>query len=186
MAARNSHALSKSFREDVAERHHLDALFSVVYEELRRLAAVVKRNDPSHTLNPTALVHKAWLKLAHSPEVAEASPAHFRHIASRAIRQILVEAARRRHAEKRGGGLTLLEYNDELSPVASFGHDVIALDAALQEFALSFERPAAVVEYRFFGGCTNAEIAEYLHISEETVVRDWRFAKAWLQKALRQ
>src|SRR3954469_24937279 len=83
----------------------LDQLFSVTYEELRRLAAAVRRGDPSATLSPTALVNEAWLKLRGSPHVARTSPAHFRRIAARAMRQVLVEAARRRRADKRGGGM---------------------------------------------------------------------------------
>src|SRR5579863_4579347 len=101
------------------ERADLDYLFSVTYEELRRLASAVRRGDPSATLNPTALVNEAWLKLANSPEIAVASPLHFKRIAARAMRQVLVDAARRRNADKRGGGVEI----------------TVSFDAALEEKA---------------------------------------------------
>jgi RNA polymerase sigma factor (TIGR02999 family) len=92
----------------------VDKLFVLVYEELRHLARAVKRNDSSATLNPTALVHEAWLKLAESPQIPSMSPMHFKLIAARAMRQVLVEAARRRIAEKRGGGATLVKFEESL------------------------------------------------------------------------
>src|SRR5689334_17829766 len=96
-----------------AERDALDHLFSLTYEELRRLASTVRRGDPNATLSPTTLVHEAWLKMAHSPHLGETSRLHFKRIAARAMRQLLVESARRRHAGKRGGGEILLVTFDE-------------------------------------------------------------------------
>src|SRR2546425_10231201 len=96
----------------VQGREALDRLFSLTYEELRRLASLVRRGDPSQTMNTTALVHEAWLKLARSPEFASMSALHFKRIAARAMRQVLVEAARRRKAEKRGAELMLVTFGD--------------------------------------------------------------------------
>jgi RNA polymerase sigma factor (TIGR02999 family) len=158
----------------------VDALFSVVYEELRRLAYSVKRRDASVTINPTALVHEAWLKMANSPLTAATSPIHFKRIAARAMRQVLVEAARRRNADKRGSGAVLMQFDDALEPSISPAAEVVALDLALRELQELDPRRAAGVEARFFGGFTAREIAGMLEISEETVLEDWRGAKAWL------
>src|SRR5678815_3791788 len=103
----------------MTERRALDDLFSAAYEELRRLAASVRRNDPAATLSPTALVNEAWLKLADSPSVADTSPLHFKRIAARAMRQVLVEAARRRTADKRGGGAAVVTFDDAMSAASS-------------------------------------------------------------------
>src|SRR5438309_5065033 len=131
----------------------LDQLFSVTYEELRRLAATVRRGDPSSTLNPTALVNEAWLKLAKAPEISSASVLHFKRIAARAMRQILVEAARRRHAGKRGGpGEVTVVFDDSLQVNPSGGKEIIELNRALDELAQMNPRQAAMVECRFFGG----------------------------------
>ena len=110
----------------------LDELFSVTYEELRRLASAVRRGDPSATLSPTALVNEAWLKLRESPHVARTSPAHFRRIAARAMRQVLVEAARRRQADKRGGGALLVTFDESLHDAGTGADDLLALDHALE------------------------------------------------------
>jgi RNA polymerase sigma factor (TIGR02999 family) len=169
------------------ERRALDDLFSVTYEELRRLAANVRRGDPSATLTPTALVNEAWLKLARSPAVARTSPLHFKRIAARAMRQVLVEAARRRHAQKRGGpDAVLVTFDESLPGAAAWAGDVLGLDAALEELARLNPRQAQMVEARFFGGLEAAEIATLLEVSEATVLRDWRAAKAWLARELRQ
>src|SRR5690349_2309324 len=167
------------------ERGALDDLFSAAYEELRRLAATVRRNDPAATLSPTALVNEAWLKLADSPAVARTSPLHFKRIAARAMRQVLVESARRRNADKRGGGAAVVTFDDAMSSVTT-ADDVLGLDAALEALALIEPRQALMVESRFFGGLDVAETAELLKVSEATVLRDWRAAKAWLARELRQ
>ena len=170
-----------------ATRQALDELFSVTYEELRRLASIVKRDDPGATLSPTALVNEAWLKLARSPALGTTSPLHFKRIAARAMRQVLVEAARRRHSQKRGGaGETILvSLGDVPEPAASIGEDVLALEEALQELERIAPRQALLVEGRFYGGLEAAEIAELLAVSEITVHRDWRAVKAWLVNRLR-
>lgn len=170
------------------EREALDALFSATYEELRRLAASVRRNDPSVTLSPTALVNEAWLKLAQSPEFAATSRLHFKRIAARAMRQVLVEAARRRNSHKRGGSgqALLVTFDESVADAAARGEDLLALDRALDDLAKVEPRQAIMVESRFFGGLDVAETAELLEISEATLLRDWRAAKAWLAVELRQ
>ena len=167
------------------DRRALDDLFSAAYEELRRLASAVRRDDPSATISPTALVNEAWLKLADSPAVANTSPLHFKRIAARAMRQVLVEAARRRHADKRGGGVPVVTFDDAMRHIAT-ADDVLGLDAALEALAQLEPRQALMVESRFFGGLDVAETAALLQISEATVLRDWRAAKAWLARELRQ
>ena len=163
----------------------VDDLFSLTYEELRRLAATVRRGDPSATLTPTALVNEAWLKLAGSPALAGLSPIHFKRVAARAMRQVLVEAARRRLADKRGGGDAAITLDDKLGATISTGEELLALDAALEELARLNPRQAAMVEYRFYGGLDVAETAQVLDVSEATIMRDWRAAKAWLAQELR-
>jgi RNA polymerase sigma factor (TIGR02999 family) len=169
------------------ERQALDHLFSVTYEELRRLASSVRRGDPSATLSPTALVNEAWLKLVNSPHLATTSQLHFKRIAARAMRELLIEAARRRSAHKRGGGTDItVVFDDALSPTASCGDDLLALDTAMKELARLNPRQAMMVESRFFGGLDMAEISNLLDVSEATVLRDWRAAKAWLAQELRR
>ena len=169
------------------KRQELDRLFSVAYEELRRLAATVRRGDPSATLNPTALVNEAWMKLAQSPEVATTSRLHFKRIAARAMRQILVEAARRRNADKRGGGAEFtVTLNEAFQSKPSGGDELLALDSAMEALARMNPRQAEMVESRFFGGLDIPETASLLNVSEATVIRDWRAAKAWLAHELHQ
>jgi len=158
-----------------------DELFAVTYEELRRLAATVRRGDPSATLNPTALVNEAWLKLSGS-HVASSSRLHFKRIAARAMRQILVEAARRRQAGKRSGGQNIT-FDESLHVMEE--RELLGLDSALTELAAIQPRQALMVESRFFGGLEVGEVAVLLDVSEATILRDWRAAKAWLARELR-
>jgi RNA polymerase sigma factor (TIGR02999 family) len=170
------------------ERRELDYLFSITYEELRRLAYTVKRGDPGASLSPTTLVNEAWLKLANSPGFASTSQLHFKRIAARAMRQVLIEAARRRNAGKRGGGwgVTIIAFDDSIDVKASCDEELIALDAALEELAHMNPRQAMMVESRFFGGLDINEAATLLQVSEATILRDWRAAKAWLAHELRR
>jgi len=174
------------------ERRAIDDLFSATYEELRRLAASVKRGDQGATLSPTALVNEAWLKLAKSPRFATTSRLHFKRIAARAMREVLVEAARRRNAGKRGGPDATAVTLDESREGGArhdgtwYGEELIALDRALNALAQIEPRQAAMVEGRFFGGLDVNETATLLDVSEATVLRDWRVAKAWLARELRQ
>lgn len=175
--------------ETEVERRALDHLFSVTYEELRRLASSVKRNDPAATLSPTTLVNEAWVKLAGSPNFASTSQLHFKRIAARAMRQVLVEAARRRNASKRGGGETfsVITFDESQQvPTPSGAKELLALDAALDELARLQPRQATMIESRFFGGLDVTETAALLDVSEATILRDWRAAKAWLANELRQ
>ncbi len=170
----------------LADQRALDLLFSATYEELRRLAASVSRSDPSATIAPTALVNEAWVKLSASPGFSVLSPLHFKRIAARAMRQVLVEAARRRNAEKRGAGVVFVTFDDSMEQAASTRDDLIALDTALDDLARLNPRQAAMVEYRFFGGLDVAETALLLEVSEATVERDWRAARGWLAGAVRR
>ncbi len=170
-----------------SQRRALDQLFSVTYEELRRLASSVRRGDPGITLSPTALVNEAWLKLAKSPEIGATSHLHFKRIAARAMRQILVEAARRRTADKRGAGVDVtITFDESLQKKPAGGKELLALNTALDELARMNPRQAVMVESRFFGGLDIPETAELLKVSEATIQRDWRAAKAWLAHELRQ
>lgn len=168
-----------------ADRAALDALFSATYEELRRLASRVSAGDPSATITPTALVNEAWLKLANTPQVARTSPLHFKRIAARAMRQVLIEAARKRHADKRGGGVAIVTFDEGVAISISTADEVLALDAALEQLAQLSPRQSAMVEARFFGGFDVHETAAMLDVSEATILRDWRAARAWLAAELR-
>jgi RNA polymerase sigma factor (TIGR02999 family) len=170
-----------------SSRQTLDQLFSVTYEELRRLASSVRRGDPSATLSPTALVNEAWLKLAKSPDVGATSRLHFKRIAARAMRQLLVEAARRRNSGKRGGGAQItVTFDEAFQKKPSSENELLALNTALEALARMNPRQAVMVESRFFGGLDIPETAALLNVSEATVLRDWRAAKAWLTHELRK
>ncbi len=171
-----------------AQRQALDQLFSLTYEELRRLASSVKRGDPSNTLSPTALVNEAWMKMAKAPGIAAESPLHFKRIAARAMRQLLIEAARRRNSHKRGGDgeAIFVTFDESVDGAVTGGEQLLALDAALTELAQLEPRQAAIVEARFFGGLEVSEVSTLMGVSEATVLRDWRAAKAWLGQALRR
>lgn len=187
MASRDEHTRGESehLTADANERAALDRVFSLAYEELRRLAASVRRNDPGATISATTLVNEAWLRLAATPSVAQTSPLHFKRIAARAMRQVLVDVARRRHADKRGGMDAMpVTLEDALLPTSQHD-DILSLDAALDDLARLNPRQAQMVECRFFGGLDVMETAALLGISEATVLRDWRAARAWLAAELR-
>ncbi len=165
-----------------ADHQALDQLYSLAYEELRRLARAVLRNDRAAAVTPTTLVNEAWIKLARSPHLAHTSPLHFRRIAARAMRQVLVDAARRRHAQIHGGGLLRVCFDESFEAPAPARdlQDLLALDAALCALSKISPRQAHLVEGRFFGGLSSAELAETLDCSEATIMREWRAARAWL------
>jgi RNA polymerase sigma factor (TIGR02999 family) len=167
------------------ESRPVDDLFSATYEELRRLARSVKRDYGQATLNPTALVNEAWLKLAASRASEFESVLHFKLTAARAMRQILVEAARRHASDKRGGGEVMFVVFDEMTTPVRCDRQIMALNDSLDELALLNPRQALLVESRYFGGLEAAEIAALLKVSEATVSRDWRAAKAWLGAEIR-
>ena len=158
----------------------------LVYEELRRLARdYLRRERAGHTLQPTALIHEAYLRMVDQTRVSWQNRAHFFGSAARAMRRILVDHARAQQAAKRGGGVPKVSL-DEAATVAApgSGTDLVALDGALQSFALSYPRQSEVVELKFFGGLEAREIADVLRVSEKTILRDWNFAKLWLQREL--
>jgi RNA polymerase sigma factor (TIGR02999 family) len=168
------------------DRQELNALFAATYDELRRLAAFVKLRHKSATLNPTVLVHEAWLKLSGSQALSATSELHFKHIAARAMRQVLIDDARRRKSSKRSGSHVMVTMSLAPEPTIVAEDELLALDASLDKLAQMNPRQAAMVESRFFGGLEVAEIAELLGISEATVLRDWRAAKAWLAQEVRK
>jgi RNA polymerase sigma factor (TIGR02999 family) len=139
-------------------------------------------------VNPTALVHEAWLKLANSPAFVSTSQLHFKRIAARAMRQLLVESARRRSSQKRGGEgrAAFVTFDEALGQPPSAEEDLLKLDAALDDLARLNPRHAAIVESRFFGGFDVNETAQLLEVSEATILRDWRAVKAWLAHELNQ
>jgi RNA polymerase sigma factor (TIGR02999 family) len=164
----------------------VNALMPLVYEELHRIAERHLRGERSdHTLNATALVHEAYLKLVDQSRVTWQNRAHFYGVAAQAMRRILVNYAEARKAQKRGGGAGLVTFNDEMMGKETRAEELIELDEALTRLKSLSDRQAAVVEYHFFGGLTHEEIAEVLGVSLPTVRRDWRLAKAWLTRELK-
>ena len=162
-----------------------DQLIPLVYKELRRIAgAHLRREAANHSLQPTALVHEAYLRLVGITEIDWQSRAHFFSVASTVMRRILVDHARANRAGKRGGGEDTILLDEGLVPSASRAPEILALDDALQQLALLDERQAKIVEMRFFAGMTEEETGNVLGISARTVKRDWRIAKAWLFKEL--
>lgn len=161
-------------------------LMPLVYEELRRLAReYLRRERGDHTLQATALVHEAYLRMVDEKSVTWKNRAHFYGIAARLMRRILVDHARAHNAAKRGGleqKFTLDEARDLPAPGAT---DLVALDGALEDFAKTYPRKSEVVELKFFGGLETNEIAEVLQVSQKTVLRDWSFAKLWLCRELK-
>lgn len=170
----------------VGEAGALERAFAVVYGELKRLAGRQRaRSRPGDTLSTTVLVHEAFLKLAAGGALAVQDRQHFFALAARAMRQILVDAARARSAEKRGGGAIVVELDERDAAVAAVADDVVALDRALERLEAVDERLARLVEARFFAGLTDAELAELLDRNERTVRRDWEKARAFLLRDLR-
>jgi RNA polymerase sigma factor (TIGR02999 family) len=169
------------------ERRVLDDMFSHVYEELRRIAGYMRRNDAGATLSSTALVNEAWIKLKDSPHLANTSEPHFKAIAARAMRQILVDAARKRHAHKRGGAgeAFFVTLNDSPDKSAQYHTEILEIDQALTRLEALDARRARVFLCRFFSEMTVPETAAELGISEASVERDWRAAKAWLAAEIR-
>jgi len=166
----------------------LERLIPLIYGELRRLArAQMRHEEPGHSLQPTALVHEVYLRLVNVNRLTVESRAHFMAVAARVMRQILVDRARRKHAGKRGGTMTVLSV-DGLSPQAAktdpIDVDVLALHEALDELATQDARLGRIVEMRFFAGLTIEETAEALDVSTATVDREWTLAKAWLYERL--
>jgi RNA polymerase sigma-70 factor (ECF subfamily) len=162
-------------------------LMPLVYDELRRLAAsYLRRERPGQTLQATALVHEAYVRLINEKSHNWQNRTHFLAIAALSMRQILVQRARARKATKRGGDPIRIELEDHLLAAATTDHevDLVALDAALDRLAALDQRQAKIVELRYFGGLSVEEVAAALDISPATVKRDWTLARAWLKRAL--
>ena len=164
----------------------LDALRPLVYDELREMAR--RRLRVEHgavTLSPTELVHEAWLRLAHPAGITERGRAYFFAAAAQAMRRIVVDYARRRRRDKRGGGRAAVTLDDALALADGGDEALLELDEALRQLATIAERPARVVECRFYGGLDIEETALALGVTTRTVNRDWAFARAWLYDHLR-
>jgi RNA polymerase sigma factor (TIGR02999 family) len=164
----------------------LDEIIPLVYQELRQIAQGYLRHEPAgHTLQPTALIHEAYLRMVQQSHPDYSSRAHFYGISARIMRQILVDYARRRHSKKRGVEGDV-QFSECLQPSSGRPLKIVALDEALERFSSIDHRKSALVEMRFFGGMTAEEIAECAGIPVHTVRRELRIAQAWLRKELTQ
>jgi RNA polymerase sigma factor (TIGR02999 family) len=162
-----------------------EELIPLVYDELRRLAhRQLQGERTNHTLQTAELVHETYLRLVDSSRVQWQNRAHFLAVAAQSMRRILVDAARSRQSLKRGGEQTRIALDAELTIAGAPNVDVVALDDALESLSRTDQRRSRVVELRFFGGLTVEETAAVLDVSPETVMRDWKVAKAWLFKQL--
>ena len=168
------------------DSHASEQLSPLVYDELRRLAAArMAQESAGHTLQPTALVHEAWLRLMGGQQQSWQNRAHFFGAAAEAMRRILIERARRKSRLKRGSGQALLDIAD-LDVIAAMPDDkVLLVDEALEQLKLEDPEKARIVMLKFFAGLTNEQAAEILHVNERTVRRQWEFAKAWLFDRIR-
>jgi len=165
----------------------LEQLLPIVEAELRRLArAYMARERRGHTLQTTALVNEAFLRLADARRVRWQDRAHFLGISARLMRRVLVDHARARGYQKRGGGVQRVALDDAVGAAPPLDVDLVALDRALEALTQVDERKSRVIEMRFFGGLTVEETAEALRVSTDTVKRDWRLAKLWLLRELRR
>jgi RNA polymerase sigma factor (TIGR02999 family) len=164
----------------------LDELLPIVYDELHKQAArYLRRERSDHTLQATALIHEAYLKLVEQKNVRWQNRAHFFGVAAQLMRRILIDYARTRHREKRGGNDIKMSLDEAaLLPTDDRSVDLIALDEALTRLAAMDEQQSRIVELKFFGGLNIDEIAEALHISPATVKRDWQMSKAWMHHEL--
>lgn len=167
------------------DRSALDELTPLVLHELRRLARLQMRGERhNHTLQTTALVNEAFLRLIDLRRIRWQDRAHFLALSARLMRRILVDHARTRNYQKRGGGAAIVTLDDVVISAPERGADLVALDEALENLARVDSRKSQVVELRFFGGLSIEETAEALGVSPETVQRDWRFAKVWLLREI--
>lgn len=163
----------------------LNELMPLVYQELHRLASIyLRRERPDHTLQSTALVHEAFLRLVDQTRVEWRNRAHFFGVAAQMIRRILVDYARTRRRRKRGGDACKLSLDEAIAAAESKDIDLLALDEALEKLAALDPQQSRIVELRFFGGLSIEETAEVLGISPATVKRDWMMARAWLYQNL--
>lgn len=171
------------------DQEAMHEMLPLVYTELRALAGHLMRRDrPDHTLQPTALVHEAWLKVAKALDGGGGprDRQHFLAVATKAMRQVLVNHARDRSAQKRGDGRGRVALDDVVDAIEATTGDVVAWSDLLDRLAAEHPRPAQIVELRVFGGLLVEEVAEALDLATSTVKADWRFARAWLQSRLPQ
>jgi RNA polymerase sigma factor (TIGR02999 family) len=169
------------------DQEALNKLIPLVYDELHKLASrYLRRERPDHTLQTTAVVHEAYLKLVNQRDANFENRLHFFAVAAQIMRRILVDYARRHHASKRGGDLYKLSLDEALVTSEEKGADLLALDEALERLAAIDERQSRVVELRVFAGLTLEETAQALNISPSTVRREWSMAKAWLHKEIKK
>jgi RNA polymerase sigma-70 factor, ECF subfamily len=167
------------------DRAAADELLPLLYDELRRIASAhLRRERSDHTLQPTALVHEAWLRLVDDPAPEVGSRAHFLSLAARVMRRVLVDHAREHGAQKRGGGSSRVTLDDALALYERRDLDLLALDEALERLGALDAPLARIVELRFFAGLTNAEVASLDGTSLRSVERGWATARAWLRGAL--
>jgi len=171
-------------RASEGDEEAFEGLFEMVYEELRRLAHGVRRSGAPETINTTELVHEAYMKLTPSRELSWKDRSHFYGVAARAMRQVLVNAAEKRATLKRGGGQVKVSFDEARHGAGISPERVVEVNQALQVLEQANPRQARVVECRFFAGLSVRETAEALRVSEPTVKRDWRFARAWLAQEL--
>ncbi len=165
----------------------LDELIPIVYEDLRRQAHhYLRLEQKGHSLQTSALINETYLRLLDCNNVSWKNRAHFFAVTARMMRRILVDYARSRRSQKRGGGLEKTTLNQRLTFSIARNSDLVALDDALNELALKDERRSRVVELRFFGGLNIEETAEVLGVCPDTVVRDWRLAKVWLAREVKK
>jgi RNA polymerase sigma-70 factor (ECF subfamily) len=169
------------------DRGALDELMPLVHAELHRLArGYLARERPGHTLQPTALINEAYLKLVGERDMKWQSRAHFIGVAAKLMRFILVDHVRRKGYQKRGGGAVRVTFDENLEVAADErGEELLALDEALEKLAAQDPRKATMAELRYFGGLSVEETADALSVSVATVMRDWKLTKAWLQRELR-
>jgi RNA polymerase sigma factor (TIGR02999 family) len=174
-----------ALRRAGGEQAGIDRLLPLIYQELRRLAGSYLRNQASNsTLQPTALVHEAYIRLVNRVHSGIEDRAHFVRLAATVMRQILVDRARERVAAKRGGGQIRVEFDENWSHSDEKSQDVVALDDALKGLAIFDERKSRVLELRYFGGLSVEETAQALDVSVATIGRETRYAEAWLRREL--
>ena len=164
----------------------LEKLTPLVYDELHRLAhGYIRRERPGHTLQTTALLNEAYVRLVEQPDVAWQNRAHFFGVAAQVMRHVLVDYARQHLAAKRGGDFQKLDLDMSFIVSKEQATELVALEEALHVLSELYPRRSRVVELRYFGGLNNKEASEFLNVSEATIERDWRFAKAWLFRELK-
>lgn len=183
----SSHSVSHLMEQwNSGDREALDKLMPLIYEELRKMARrYMRQQNPGHTLQTTALIHEAYLRMVKQKKKHFENRAHFFGVAAQAMRHILVDYARARHTAKRGGGARPISLEEAALVTPERAAELVAFDDALKELETLSKRQSRVVELRYFGGLSVEETATVLEVSSDTVMRDWGMAKTWLHRALR-